>query len=214
MTPDVPRLREIHDEPKPTLTGGFLVDWILRRQDRILDALLAEAPPDGAAERAARAHHGDPCRYCGTPHDEVAPGPCPARTPAPTEAPAAETGRTDTPPWDDPAFLAAVRARGVKMLAVHAEFDGIDFAAGWNAALAARPAAVTDAMVALPFALKKMREAGWSVAVHNDYRLAGKAMTFWLFTHANGRYVKGEAETDLDAVTLCMEGALAARGPA
>ncbi len=25
------------------------------------------------------AHYGDPCRYCGTPHDDVAPGPCPAR---------------------------------------------------------------------------------------------------------------------------------------
>jgi|FLOH01.1.fsa_nt_gi hypothetical protein len=24
-----------------------------------------------------RRHLGDPCRYCGTPHDDVAPGPCP-----------------------------------------------------------------------------------------------------------------------------------------
>ena len=23
------------------------------------------------------AHMGDPCRYCGTPHDDVKPGPCP-----------------------------------------------------------------------------------------------------------------------------------------
>jgi len=24
------------------------------------------------------AHQGDPCVFCGTPHDEVEPGPCPA----------------------------------------------------------------------------------------------------------------------------------------
>ena len=30
-------------------------------------------------EVAATAHFGDPCIYCGTPHDEVAPGPCPGR---------------------------------------------------------------------------------------------------------------------------------------
>jgi hypothetical protein len=23
------------------------------------------------------AHYGDPCKYCGTPHDDVEPGPCP-----------------------------------------------------------------------------------------------------------------------------------------
>lgn len=27
--------------------------------------------------RAAQAHLGDPCRFCGTPHDEVEIGPCP-----------------------------------------------------------------------------------------------------------------------------------------
>tara|TARA_R100001463_G_scaffold50536_1_gene100863 strand:+ start:286 stop:621 length:336 start_codon:yes stop_codon:yes gene_type:complete len=27
----------------------------------------------------ATAHKGDPCIYCGTPHDDVKPGPCPAR---------------------------------------------------------------------------------------------------------------------------------------
>lgn len=32
-----------------------------------------------------------------------------------------------------------------------------------------------------------LRAKGWSVAVHNDYRLGGKRMTFWLFTHPSGR---------------------------
>jgi hypothetical protein len=47
----------------------------------------------------------------------------------------------------------------------------------------------------------KLRGDGWSVAVHNDYRLNGQPHTFWLFTHANGRWIKGEGKTDADAVT-------------
>lgn len=31
-------------------------------------------------------------------------------------------------------------------------------------------------------ALDQLREAGWSVAVHNDYRKDGERFTFWLFT--------------------------------
>ena len=31
------------------------------------------------AQKAVTAHYGDPCLYCGTPHDEVATGPCPSR---------------------------------------------------------------------------------------------------------------------------------------
>lgn len=30
-------------------------------------------------ETSLHAHMGDPCIYCHTPHDEVKPGPCPAR---------------------------------------------------------------------------------------------------------------------------------------
>lgn len=44
-----------------------------------------------------------------------------------------------------------------------------------------------------------LREAGWEVAVHNDYRLNGLSHTFWLFTK-NGRAVKGEGRTDRDAL--------------
>ena len=29
--------------------------------------------------RAFQAHQGDPCKYCGSPHDDVAIGPCPGR---------------------------------------------------------------------------------------------------------------------------------------
>ena len=48
-------------------------------------------------------------------------------------------------------------------------------------------------------ALLRMRDAGWSVAVHNDYKLHGKAFTFWLFTRGV-LFVKGEGRTDDDAI--------------
>ena len=48
--------------------------------------------------------------------------------------------------------------------------------------------------------LSDLREAGWRVAVHNDYRLHGKDCTFWLFTHPDGRWVKGEGATDWQAL--------------
>jgi hypothetical protein len=44
-----------------------------------------------------------------------------------------------------------------------------------------------------------IREAGWTVAVHNDYRLNGRAHTFWLFTKGD-RCVKGEGFTDAEAL--------------
>lgn len=48
--------------------------------------------------------------------------------------------------------------------------------------------------------LHSLRERGWRVAVHNDYRLNGSDMTFWLMTHGNGLYLKGEGKTDMDAL--------------
>ena len=49
-----------------------------------------------------------------------------------------------------------------------------------------------------------MHEAGWSVAVHNDYRLNGRRMTFWLWTHPSGRWLKGEGQTDDEALAQCV----------
>jgi hypothetical protein len=49
--------------------------------------------------------------------------------------------------------------------------------------------------------LDELRGRGWSVAVHNDYRLNGQSMTFWLFTsESTGRFAKGEGHTDQDAL--------------
>lgn len=45
-----------------------------------------------------------------------------------------------------------------------------------------------------------LRLEGWTVAVHNDYRLNGLLHTFWLLTHPDGRYVIGEGRTDREAL--------------
>jgi hypothetical protein len=48
--------------------------------------------------------------------------------------------------------------------------------------------------------LTSIRAAGWMVGAHNDYRINGVPMTFWLFTHPSGQWVKGEGMTDLQAL--------------
>ena len=54
-----------------------------------------------------------------------------------------------------------------------------------------------------------LRAMGWSVAVHNDYRINGEPHTFWLFTK-DERAVKGEGHTDADALNQ-IRAALASR---
>lgn len=44
-----------------------------------------------------------------------------------------------------------------------------------------------------------LREAGWMVAVHNDYRLNDVFHTFWLMTKGD-KCVKGEGKTDEEAL--------------
>jgi hypothetical protein len=44
-----------------------------------------------------------------------------------------------------------------------------------------------------------LRALGWSVAVHNDYRLNGVRHTFWLMTKGN-ECLKGEGITDAEAL--------------
>lgn len=55
--------------------------------------------------------------------------------------------------------------------------------------------------------LETLRLAGWSVAVHNDYRQGGRFHTFWLLTHPCGRWVKGEGSSDLEALQQCADAA-------
>lgn len=52
--------------------------------------------------------------------------------------------------------------------------------------------------------LEKLRRDGWMVAAHNDYHLDGIFHTFWLFTHTNGHFLKGEGETDEEALDICL----------
>lgn len=58
--------------------------------------------------------------------------------------------------------------------------------------------------------LDGLRLSGWMVAVHNDYRLNGELHTFWLLTHPNGRWIKGEGKTDEEAIQAA---ALSYKGP-
>jgi len=51
-----------------------------------------------------------------------------------------------------------------------------------------------------PSSPEDLRKQGWVVAVHNDYRLAGEAHTFWLFTNKHGRAMRGEGRTDAEAL--------------
>lgn len=46
-----------------------------------------------------------------------------------------------------------------------------------------------------------IRQKGWVVAVHNDYKLDGVPHTFWLFTRGSN-CVKGEGRTDADALNV------------
>lgn len=62
-----------------------------------------------------------------------------------------------------------------------------------------RNAAIARAEVAEEASPDDIREMGWAVAVHNDYRMNGRPYTFWLFTK-NNRAVKGEGSTDVEAL--------------
>lgn len=57
-----------------------------------------------------------------------------------------------------------------------------------------------------------LRAMGLTVAVHNDYRLNGERHTFWLFTTADGRALKGEGKTDAEALDQ-VRSALASPSP-
>jgi len=51
--------------------------------------------------------------------------------------------------------------------------------------------------------LAELRQRGWVVAVHNDYKLQGNLHTFWLFT--KGAYcAKGEGQSDEEALAQVL----------
>lgn len=50
-----------------------------------------------------------------------------------------------------------------------------------------------------------LRENGWMVAVHNDYRQNGASFTFWLLTKGQ-RCIKGEGSTDSEALNRIRAG--------
>lgn len=53
--------------------------------------------------------------------------------------------------------------------------------------------------------LDHIRAKGWMVASHNDYRLNGKFHTFWAFVTPDGRFIKGEGESDYAALLNALD---------
>ena len=53
--------------------------------------------------------------------------------------------------------------------------------------------------------LSRFRHNGWTIAVHNDYKLEGTDYTFYLLTHPSGVWAKGEGTTDGAALTAAAE---------
>ena len=64
-----------------------------------------------------------------------------------------------------------------------------------------QPLLATDTLLA------RLRAVGWMVAVHNDYRINGDRRTFWLFTHPDGCWLKGEGRSYLAALSIVYEAA-------
>ncbi len=50
--------------------------------------------------------------------------------------------------------------------------------------------------------LNELRLRGWLVAIHNNYRQSGYSgvLSFWLFTHEDGRYLKAEGSNDVSCL--------------
>ena len=57
--------------------------------------------------------------------------------------------------------------------------------------------------------LVKLRDMGWSVSAHNDYRLEGEHYTFYRFDKGH-LSAKGEGKSDYEALQLALDDALAA----
>ena len=74
--------------------------------------------------------------------------------------------------------------------------------ATWSEAMEAESRVAAPAGEQIEGLLCKLRDSGWMVAVHNDYRQDGKLKTFWLFVK-DGRAIKGEGDTDREALEQC-----------
>lgn len=70
MTMDVNRLREVLKRAEHRANGGHNPGGLTAILSDIREAIGLVGEP------VAASHFGDPCVHCGTPHDEVKPGPC------------------------------------------------------------------------------------------------------------------------------------------
>ena len=78
---------------------------------------------------------------------------------------------------------------------------------GWITELVRRAESLRKTVETLNLAAlpDDIRAAGWRVAVHNDYKLDCTPCAFWLFTHSDGRWIKGEGYSDAEALNKCRD---------
>ncbi len=50
--------------------------------------------------------------------------------------------------------------------------------------------------------LAELRKRGWQVASHHEFELHKQTRTFWLFTHACGRWIKAEGAAASEVLVL------------
>lgn len=72
------------------------------------------------------------------------------------------------------------------------------------AAALTQPSREGRGVKSVPAMLAALRADGWMVGVHNDYRLAGRHHTFWLWTKGD-RCMKGEGHSDAEALIQCLD---------
>ncbi len=50
--------------------------------------------------------------------------------------------------------------------------------------------------------LGEIRSKGWRVAAHYEFELNDQWRTFWLFTHACGKFIEGQGAADSEILVL------------
>lgn len=95
---------------------------------------------------------------------------------------------------------------------MHIDFSGMHFdSPEHNMIIATQPKIIGNFGINLKFGSNScddLRKLGYSVAVHNDYKLHGIDNTFWLFTKVvNNQLIafKGEGISDIIALDIIRE---------
>lgn len=213
---------EKRDYVEGVRNGLNAVHRVLRGDpDEYFDGVLTRADERDLASRLIAEWSRDPTLQVGVPYRRMASEAAALATPAPRprkdrierirEKLDALNGRgpggKNNYAYGDGYFASSIEREfgaSIEELAAEVRRNAMDGESASSSHPAGAEHDITDRAVA---AREWLRQEGWSVAVHNDYRLDGEAYTFWLWTHPNGRYVKGEGRTDAQALDECLRAA-------